>query len=205
MSDRRSSIDLLDGLDLDFLGNSLGDSFDGFEFDETDDQNQHHNQESHGHGGDVMSGVVSGECGVMDSGDGNFGYRESESGSGRGRGDSDVGLDGGGSQEIMEERNSLTGGSMGTNNPPNNTHSHSNPSNHSTHHNHHNHHLNHHSNHQDGTAGNQEHSLGSMPAMPMPMPMPVKDRELPPSNSSSSYKSASMANSQVRVGMIVIV
>ena len=33
LSDRRSSIDLLDGLDLDFLGNTLGDSFDGFEFD----------------------------------------------------------------------------------------------------------------------------------------------------------------------------
>lgn len=33
LADRRSSIDLLDGLDLDFLGNSLGDSFDGFEFD----------------------------------------------------------------------------------------------------------------------------------------------------------------------------
>lgn len=33
LSDRRSSIDLLDGLDLDFLGHSFGDSFDGFEFD----------------------------------------------------------------------------------------------------------------------------------------------------------------------------
>lgn len=38
LADRRSSIDLLDGLDLDFLGNALGDSFDGFEFDASANQ-----------------------------------------------------------------------------------------------------------------------------------------------------------------------
>lgn len=61
LADRRSSIDLLDGLDLDFLGNSLGDSFDGFEFD------------------GAVNECVSGNMNVFDSEGDKFRYRSDSS------------------------------------------------------------------------------------------------------------------------------